>query len=111
MYGVMEPLLVYGFISSRLDYYNVLLFGLPHCLLQSLQFVHNAAVKLKAQKRKYDHVRDSYQNSHARVTSFEQRINFNVLIGASLQGPIQLVPSTLIRTDHTLQIYKRFEII
>ncbi len=48
--------LVHGFISSRLDYCNALLFGLPHDLLQRLQYVQNAAKRLIAQKRKYDHV-------------------------------------------------------
>ncbi len=48
-------ILVDGFISSRLDYCNALLFGLPHYLLQRLQYVQNAAASLIAQKRKYDH--------------------------------------------------------
>ncbi len=54
--GSIRKVLVHGFISCRLDYCNALLFGLPHYLLQRLQYVQNAAARLIVQKQMYDHV-------------------------------------------------------
>ncbi len=44
-------ILVHVFISSHLDYCNALLFGLPHYLLERVQYVQNIAASLIAQKR------------------------------------------------------------
>ncbi len=44
-------ILVHSFISFCLDYCNALLFGHPHYLLQRLQYVQNAAVRLVTQIR------------------------------------------------------------
>lgn len=48
--------LLHAFISSRLDYCNSLLYGLPKSDLRKLQMVQNAAAKLFGGLRKYDHV-------------------------------------------------------
>ena len=72
--------LVHGFISSRLDYCNALLFELPHCLLQRLQYVQNAAARLIAQKRKYDHVTQIRKALH--WLPIKHRIDFKVLVHA-----------------------------
>ena len=49
-------LIVHAFINSRLDYCNSLLYGISDCLLNKLQRVQNAAARLIANKRKYDHI-------------------------------------------------------
>ena len=40
--------LVNAFVSSKLDYCNSLLFGLPRCLINRLQLVHNTVVSFAA---------------------------------------------------------------
>ncbi len=74
-------ILVHGFISSCLDYCNALLFGLPHYLLQRLQYVQNAAARLIAQKRKYDHVTQQIRNA-LHWLPMKHRIDFKVLVQA-----------------------------
>ncbi len=75
-----SKILVHGFISTRLDYCNALLFGLPHYLLQRLQYVQNAAARLIAQKRKYDHVTQIRKALH--WLPIKHRIDFTVLVHA-----------------------------
>ena len=38
--------LIHAFISSRIDYCNSLLYGVPNCHLRKLQRVQNAAARL-----------------------------------------------------------------
>ena len=48
--------LVHAFISSRLDYCNALLFGLPKYQLDRLQKVQNAADRVIFQIPKFDYI-------------------------------------------------------
>ena len=49
--------LIHAFVSSRVDYCNSLLYGLPTYQLNTLQRVQNAAAMLIFQESKYRHVR------------------------------------------------------
>jgi len=49
-------ILVSSFIASKVDYCNVVLAGLPQRALDRVQSVVNAAARLSADAREYDHV-------------------------------------------------------
>ncbi len=71
---------VHSFISSRPDYCNALLFGLPHYLLQRLEYVQNAAARFIAQKWKYDHVTQIRKALH--WLQIKHSIDFKVSVHA-----------------------------
>ena len=48
--------LIHSFVSSRLDFCNSLLYGLPKYEVNKLQNVQNAAARVIAGLRKYDHI-------------------------------------------------------
>ncbi|KAF7641688.1 hypothetical protein LDENG_00274780, partial [Lucifuga dentata] len=48
--------IIHAFVSSRLDYCNVLFYGLPNCAARSLQLVQNAAARILTKTRKFDHI-------------------------------------------------------
>ncbi|KAI5086453.1 hypothetical protein C0J45_6409, partial [Silurus meridionalis] len=48
--------LVHAFMTSRLDYCNALLGGCPASLINKLQLVQNAAVRVLTRWRKYYHI-------------------------------------------------------
>jgi len=47
--------LVHAFVTSRLDYCNILLAGSPKTVIDKLQRVMNAAARVMSGTRKYDH--------------------------------------------------------
>ena len=56
--------LVSSFIMSKVDYCNVVLAGLPQRELDHVQSVVNAAARLSADTRKYDHVTPLLMDLH-----------------------------------------------
>ena len=48
--------IVHAFISSRLDYCNALLYGLPKYLVDRLQHVQNSAARVVTFTGKFDHI-------------------------------------------------------
>ena len=49
-------MVLHAFVTSRIDYCNGLLYGLPDCEITKLQGVQNAAARLLTSSRKYDYV-------------------------------------------------------
>ena len=56
--------LVHAFVSSRLDYCNALLIGIPSRGLQRLQYIQNSAARILMRVRKYDHITPILQSLH-----------------------------------------------
>ena len=56
--------LIHAYITSKLDYCNSLLVGMPKFQLQRLQYVQNTAARVVCQGRKYDHITPMLQELH-----------------------------------------------
>ena len=68
--------IVYAFISSRLDYCNSLLFGVPGVLLLKVQSVQNAAARLVTGAKRRDHITPVLQQLHWLLV--QRRIEFKI---------------------------------
>ena len=61
-------MVLHAFVTSRIDYCNGLLYGLPDCEISELQRVQNAAARLLMSCKKYDHINARF-DKFALVTS------------------------------------------
>ena len=70
--------LIHAFVSSRVDYCNSMLYGLPAYQLNKLQRVQDAAARLIFQESKYYHAKTLLYNLHWLPVKF--RIDFKILL-------------------------------
>ena len=70
--------LVHAYVTSRLDYCNSVLLGLPDNLLCKLQSVLNAAARLVTGTRKFDHITPILKDLH--WLPIKQRIKYKTLL-------------------------------
>ncbi len=70
--------LVHAFISSRLDYCNALLAGLPQCDINKLQLLQNAAARVITYTRKFDHITPVLYSLH--WLPVRERISYKILL-------------------------------
>ena len=71
-------ILVHAFITSRLDYCNGLLYGLPDCVLNKLWQVQNACARLIFREQKFCHVTPLIYELH--WLPIKYRIEFKILL-------------------------------
>ena len=69
-------IVIHCFVTSKLDFCNALLYGLPKYQINKLQNVQNAAARIIARLRKYDHISQTLKDLHR--LPVEQRIVFKI---------------------------------
>ena len=70
--------LIHAFVTSKLDSYNSLLYGLPKYCIQKLQSVLSAAARLLTYTSQYDHITPVLAELH--WLPVEKRIIFKILL-------------------------------
>ncbi|XP_072770121.1 uncharacterized protein [Nerophis lumbriciformis] len=71
-------IIIYAFVTSRLDYCKVLFSGLPMSSIKRLQLVQNAAARLLTRIRKFDHITPIL--AHLHWLPVHLRCDFKVLL-------------------------------
>ena len=70
--------LIHSFVSSRLDYCNAILFGLPDSTLDRLQYVQNSAARVLTRTRRWEHITPTLKRLHWLPVNF--RITYKLLL-------------------------------
>ena len=78
--------LVNSSITSRLDFVNSLLYGIPNCHLKKLQNIQNSTAKLILRKRKFDHVTPLLKQLHWLPLEYRIKYKINLLTFKTLHG-------------------------
>ena len=69
---------MHAFVTSKVDYCNSLLYGVPKYVLQRLQRVLNCAARKVFKSNKYDHITPLLRELH--WLPIQQRIEFKILL-------------------------------
>ena len=58
-----KEIIVHAFVTTRLDYLNSLLYGMPDYTIKRLQKLLNAAARIITNLGKYDHITDTMKKT------------------------------------------------
>ena len=97
--------LIHAYITSRIDYCNGLLYGLPDNLISKLQSVLNAAARLVSGTRKYDHITPVLKELHWLPVKYRIRYKLTLLVFKALNGlaPTYLREKLIRKNDNGLR--------
>ena len=70
--------LICAFISSKLDYHNSLLFGLPKYIIRRLQLIQNNAARIVSRSSKYDNISPVLFKLH--WLPVEYRVKYKIIL-------------------------------
>ena len=96
--------LVHAFVSSRLDYCNALLIGIPGKCIQKLQYIQNSAARILMRVRKYEHITPVLHSLHWLPVSSRIEYKISLLTHQCIHGNAPpylkelLTPQTTART-------------
>ena len=79
-------LIIHAFITSRLDYCNGLLYGLPNSQIVNLQRVQNAAARLVLSLSKYSHIAPALYQLHWLPVQHRVHVEILILIFKAIHG-------------------------
>lgn len=89
---------IYAFVSSRIDNCNSLLYGLPKHSIAKLQNVQNAAARVIAGLREFDHISPTLRELHWLPMEYRIIFKINLLTFKSL--PQNLAPNLQELLEH-----------
>ena len=78
--------LVNAFVTSRLDFNNGILFGLPDKSLEPLQLVQNMAARMVCRRKKFDRITPILQELHWLPVKFRIKYKLLSVVHKSLNG-------------------------
>ena len=73
-----KEIIVHAFVTTRFDYFNSLLYGMPDYIIKQLHILLNAAARIITNLGKYDHITDAMKKLH--WLPIESRIQYKVLV-------------------------------
>ena len=101
---------VHAFVSSKLDYCNSLLYGLPKHMISSLQSVQNTAARVVTVTKKFDHITPVLIQLHWLPVHFRILFKVLLLVYKALNGMAPLYITELL-SYRTVHVHVRYALL